>query len=189
MLQDAMNQIARRPMSLDEFLAWEREQDGKYEFDGTGPVAMTGASVHHRRICDDLTRAINDRLGDRGCEALAGDLKVIVDGRVRYPDVVVTCAPLDGFGDIVPEPIVVVEVLSESTARIDRKQKVDEYHRKPSIEHYLILKQDAVEGVLFSRDGLDWREEPVGRSVSIVFKALDVTIPLAEVYRRVIAPG
>ena len=180
-----MNQIARRPMSLDEFLAWERQQDKKYEFDGVGPVAMTGGTLGHRRIAYSLTVALNAALAAGTCEALDGDVKIIVADRVRYPDVVVTCTPAADREDIVPEPIVVVEVTSPSTARTDRQQKVDEYRRTPSIQHYLILEQDHVGGVLFTRDGLEWREQSIAGAATILFASLNVEIPLSEVYRTV----
>jgi Uma2 family endonuclease len=175
-------------MSLAAFLDWERGQEIAHEFDGGAPVAMTGGSLHHRRVARDLAQALNDRLGGR-CEAFDGDVKVLVAGRVRYPDVVVACAPQDGAGDIVQDPVLVAEILSPSTARTDRVLKLEEYRLTPSIRHYLLLEQETADGVLFTRDGETWRAEVVSAPGDIVLPALDVRIPVAEAYRRVIASG
>ena len=68
-----------------------------------------------------------------GCRPFANDAKVVASDSVRYPDVVVTCQPVDGTDDIVPEPIVVIEVISRSTEREDRGRKKFDYFAMPSI--------------------------------------------------------
>lgn len=69
-----MNPALRRPMSLDEFLAWERGQELRYEFDGIRPAAMTGGTVEHSVIAANLVRALEDRLRGKPCRAFRGDL-------------------------------------------------------------------------------------------------------------------
>jgi Uma2 family endonuclease len=176
-------------MSLAAFLDWERGQEIAHEFDGVAPVAMTSCTLAHRAIADTLTRLLNDALLPRGCQAFAGDVKVVVAGRVRYPDVAVTCVRVNLSDDILPEPVLVVEILSPSTARTDRVLKLEEYRLTPSIRHYLLLEQETADGVLFTRDGETWRAEVVSAPGDIVLAALDVRIPVAEAYRRVIASG
>ena len=122
-----MNVALRRPMSVDEFLAWERQQELRWEFDGLHPVAMTGGTVEHSVIATNLVRALEDRLKGKPCRAFRGDLKIMVAGRVRYPDAVVTCSPVPRGTDLVPDPVVVFEVLSASTATTDRIAKNEEY--------------------------------------------------------------
>src|SRR5689334_8942910 len=110
-----------RPLTLAEFLDWERAQTERYEFDGIQPVAMTGGSVAHARVIRRLVMALGVRLRT-GCEAFAGDLKVLTGGRARYPDVSIVCGPVNPHDDTV-EPVVVFEVLSPSTALTDRRVK------------------------------------------------------------------
>ena len=105
-----MNVALRRPMTVDEFLAWERRQELRYEFDGVRPVAMNGGTVEHSVIATNLVRALEDRLRGKPCRAFRGDLKVIVAGRGRYPDAMVTCSPGPRGSDIIPNPGVVFEV-------------------------------------------------------------------------------
>src|ERR1700759_656241 len=111
-----MNVALRRPMRLDDFLEWERRQELRCEFEGTKPVAMTGGTVAGRVIATNVVRALQDRLREGRCRAFRGDLKILVTGRVRYPDAVVTCSPVANDADTVRDPVVVFEGLSSSTA-------------------------------------------------------------------------
>jgi Uma2 family endonuclease len=147
-----------KPLTLGEFLDWERSQPERYEFDGTQPVAMTGGSVAHARVVRRLVTALAARLCP-GCEAFAGDLKVLTAGRARYPDATVVCGPTDPGRDAV-EPAVVFEVLSPSTALTDRRVKAAEYAGVPSVLAYVMLEQDQPRAVVLRRSG-GWREEVV----------------------------
>jgi len=110
-------------MSLDEFLAWEREQPDRHEFDGFTIVAMTGGSLDHSTIASNFDRALSAKLRGSRCRVFRGDAKVIANGSVRYPDVSVTCSRVSGRDDTVPEPVVIIEVVSPSTERVDRGRK------------------------------------------------------------------
>lgn len=121
----------RKSITLDEFLAWERRQELRYEFDGSAPVAMTGGTLNHSAIATRLVNRLEARIGAR-CRAYRGDVKTLAAGRVRYPDAAVTWSPIDGQSDILPNPVVVFEVLSSSTASVDRTTKNAEYAATPS---------------------------------------------------------
>src|SRR5437764_6674816 len=114
-----MPDAAEKPMSRDEFLAWEREQPERYEFDGFGATMVTGGSLAQPTITMNIAGALRQALRGTGCRPFASDAKVIASGSVRYPDVSVTCTPIDARQDIVPEPVLVVEVISPSTAHLD----------------------------------------------------------------------
>src|SRR5947209_6553975 len=134
-----MRSVAKKPMSLDEFLAWEREQPDRHEFDGFIVTAMTGASLPHVTITLNIAFALRQALRGTGCRPFANDAKVIAAGSVRYPDISVTCSPIGGQDDIVPEPVVIIEVISPTTERVDRGQKKFEYFEAPSIRQYAIV--------------------------------------------------
>jgi Uma2 family endonuclease len=177
-----MDQALRQPMTLDEFLAWERRQELRYEFDGIGPVAMTGGTLDHSAIATNLVVALRDRLRSP-CRAYRGDVKIIVADHVRYPDLVVTCSPAPGATDIVPEPVVVFEVLSASTARTDRTVKNVEYRATPSIQHYVMLEQSAAAATVFSRAGENWIGEVMpGPGAVLSLPAIGIELALAEIY-------
>jgi Uma2 family endonuclease len=180
-----MSASLRAPPTLDAFLDWERGQSLRYEFDGTGAVAMTGGSVEHSVIATNLVRALEDRLRDGPCRAFRGDLKLLVAGRVRYPDAVVTCTPVPRGSDIVPAPVVVFEVISPSTAGTDRIAKNNEYRATASIRRYVMLEQDRLAATVFAREGEDWIGRVVTGPVELALPELGIALPLGELYRGV----
>lgn len=177
-----MNIALRKPWALDEFLVWEREQELRYEFDGFQPVAMTGDTVEHSEIATNLVEALRRHLQGKPCRAFRGDLKVVVNGRIRYPDAVVTCISVSRGSDIVPDPVVVFEVLSSSTARIDRIEKNQDYRLTPSIQHYVMLEQTSQAATVFSRTGDDWVGRVVTGDAVLMLPEIGVKLLLREVY-------
>ena len=172
-------------MTLEEFLAWERQQDLRYEFDGIQPVAMTGGTVAHSVIASNVFQALDARLRDP-CRVFRGDLKVIAQSQVRYPDTIVTCAPVADDADVVPEPVVLFEVLSASTRVVDQTLKAAEYLATASVQHYVMLEQRRAEAIVLSRttDGSQ-QVEVSGVDAVLRLPALGIEVPMAELYRRV----
>jgi Uma2 family endonuclease len=171
-----------KPLTVDEFLAWERSQPLRYEFDGIQPVAMTGGSFAHARTITRLTTALGVRLKPP-CEAIGSELKVLTPGRVRYPDASVVCEVPDRDGDTV-EPTVVFEVLSPSTALTDRRVKAMEYASVPRIMVYVILETERPE-ITVHRRAANWEAETVaGLDAEVALPEIGVTIPLSAIYAR-----
>ena len=130
---------ATLPWTADDYLVWEREQSERHEWDGANVVAMTGARVRHARVVGNVFSLLRAQLPS-GCEAFAEALKLRAGHAIRYPDILVVCAPeLDLEADVVDDAVFLVEVLSPSTARIDRGAKLAEYAQVPSLEGYLIV--------------------------------------------------
>ena len=127
-----MNLALRKPMTLAEFLEWEERQPLRYEFDGVGPVAMTGGTAGHADIQRNLAIAVGGRLRGKPCHFHGSDLKFqVAEGHVRYPDGMVVCSPVDRTATVIYDPVVVFEVLSPSTTRNDRIVKAREYQATP----------------------------------------------------------
>jgi Uma2 family endonuclease len=171
-----------KPLTVDEFLAWERAQELRFEFDGIQPVAMTGGSLAHNRITTRLTVALVQHVRPP-CEPLGPELKVLTPGRVRYPDATIICSEPDEGSDTV-SPTVVFEVLSPSTALTDRRVKAMEYAAVPTILAYVMLETDRPE-VTVRRRSSGWEAETVvGIGADLERPEAGVTIPLAAVYAR-----
>src|SRR5207248_10567862 len=102
---------------------------------------------------------LRQALRGTGCRPFASDAKVIASGSVRYPDVSVTCTPIDARQDIVPEPVLVVEVISPSTAHLDNGRKKLEYFGTASIRQYAIVEQDDRVVDLYTRTEAGWMNE------------------------------
>jgi Uma2 family endonuclease len=176
-----MSDAATNLMSLEEFLAWEREQPAAFEFDGLTVRMMTGGSLDHSTIASNLWMALRAKLRDSGCRPFRGDAKVIANQGVRYPDVTVTCTPSSGRDDIVPEPVVVIEILSPSTEREDRGRKKFDYFATPSIRQYAIVEQDERRVELYTRTGTAWIDEIITGAV-LNLSTIGVEITLDAIY-------
>ena len=89
-----MPNVAEKLMSLDEFLAWEREQPERYEYAGGIVTMMTGGSAAHVTIAMNLAFALRHALRGTGCRPFGSDTKVIANDSARYPDMSVICRPV-----------------------------------------------------------------------------------------------
>lgn len=165
-----------------EFLAWEERQPLRYEFDGTRPVAMTGGTAAHDRIRVNLIAALANRLRGSRCSPHAGDLKVQAGGNVRYPDAFVTCRPIDRRATIAAEPVIIFEILSASTAVVDRVVKNEEYRSIPSVQRYVMLEQERRAATVFERQGVDWVGHLLANEATIDLTEIGCAIPLMELY-------
>ena len=101
---------------------------------------------------------------------------------MRYPDVSVTCSPIAGSDDIVPEPVVVIEIVSPSTEREDRGRKKFDYFATPSIRQYAIVEQDTRRIDLYTRTEAGWLDEIVTGDAVLSLSAIAVEIPLDAIY-------
>jgi Uma2 family endonuclease len=143
-------------MTRDEFFPWAEAQDGRYEFDGYQPVAMGNVTINHGLITNNIHRALFDRLQGTGCQALGPEVGMATIGDiVRNSDAMVTCSKLTGTDYLVPGVIVVFEVLSASSSRLDRITKVREYAAVSSIRQYIIVESTGMGLTVLWRDSGD----------------------------------
>lgn len=157
--------------------------------------AMANNSPHHATLLTRFATLINNGLGlDSLCEAVAAQ-QVVACGSANYlPDVVLHCDDNAKFDERRPNvllnPILFVEVLSDSTARIDREEKLDAYRQIPSLRHYLMVHQNRVRIEHHRRvDEREWRLDIFHwRGETIRFDDLNVEIPIDEIYRRIDVP-
>lgn len=178
-----MNVALRRTMTLDDFLIWEANQPERYEYDGFGPVAMNGGTAAHDTIRMNLGSELVVRLRGKTCRAHGSDLKILVAGRVRYPDAYVTCTPIASNATWVDDPIVVFEIMSKSTAVIDQTTKNAEYRATPSIRRYIILSQESISANIYERTGDHWVGTLVTDSTAVLaMPEIGIELPLAALY-------
>ena len=177
-----MNVPLRKPMSLAEFLAWEERQELRYEFDGFQPVAMTGGTFGHDRITFNLHKALDARLAGSRCRPCGPNVKIIAGGKVRYPDALVTCSPVDFSATVVGEPVVVFEVVSEDSARTDRIDKVRDYQATASIQRYVILEQTSIGATVFAREGEKWNATVLIDGDTIELPEIGIALPVSACY-------
>jgi Uma2 family endonuclease len=177
-----MSVALHQPMTVAEFLAWEERQELRWEFDGFQPVAMTGGTYAHETIGGNIRFAVRSRLGGGPCRVHGPTLKIEVVGRIRYPDAFVVCSPVAPRDTVVRDPVVVFEVLSESTSRTDRIEKLREYGATLSIQRYVIMEQDAIAAMVFVRKGTNFVVETLTADDALRMPEIDVEVPMTELY-------
>jgi Uma2 family endonuclease len=183
-----MSSALRKPMTLDEFLAWEESQPTRWEFDGFAPVAMTGGTQEHSIVQANLITALSNRLRGSRCRAHGSDFKIEVDGSIRYPDAFVQCTPAPRGSTVANEPVVVFEILSPSTSRTDRIVKAREYGNTASIVRYVILEPTAMAATVFTHANGVWAATVVEGAVELDMPEIGISLPLAELYTDVEFP-
>ena len=187
-----MTTALREPWTPDQFFAWAEAQEGRWEFDGSRPVAMTGGTVGHAVIVRNLHRALDAKLRGGPCQALGPDAGVATVGTaIRYPDALVTCARLDLASRTVSGAVVVFEVLSANTSRTDRIVKLREYAAVPSIRRYVILESTNIGLTVMERDAPDeaWRVTTVTNDDILRMPEIGIEMPVGEFYTGVSFPG
>lgn len=140
--------FAQKPQSYThaEYFALEAQVETKYEYYQGHVVAMAGASLNHNRLVRNLTTALTNALAGKPCEAFSNDLRLQIEQRdiFTYPDVMVVCGqPLlfEKRADTITNPIVIIEVLSESTERYDRSDKFHAYWTLETLKEYVLINQ------------------------------------------------
>lgn len=183
-----------RRLTEAAYLDFERKAEMKHEFFDGELFAMSGGTRTHSLVAANLIAALHGRLKNR-CQTFTSDLRVKIEmtGLYTYPDVSVACGEqrfADDQNDVLLTPTLVVEVLSESTEAYDRGKKFEHYRRIPSLQGYLLVRQEYAHLELFSRqsDGT-WRlSEASGMAAELQIPALEVALPLKEVYLGVNFP-
>jgi Uma2 family endonuclease len=116
-------------------------------------------------------------------------LKIEVAGHIRYPDAFVHCNATGPSVQVIPDPVVVFEVLSPSTSRIDRIVKLREYQATDTIQRYVILEQDSVAAMVFAREGGVWTGRALTNGEILAMPEIDIEIALADIYEGADLPS
>lgn len=183
-----MNLTLRTPMSLAEFPDWEDREALRYEFDGVEAIARTGGTAAHAFIQRNVAVAMTTRLRGKPCRFAGSDLKIEVAGRIRYPDGFVVCTPVPPRDKVVRDPVVIFEVLSETTARTDTVTKNRDYAATVSVRRYIVLAQDEIGGTMFERVGDNWLGHLLTAESILRMPEIGVEVPLLEFYEDIEFP-
>ena len=129
-----MDQLAALPWPTtpDEFLAWEQRQEEKYEFDGQAPLPMNGGTREHALLEGNVYYELRRLLEGSDYRAYGATLKIGIGSSYRYPDVAVSRTEPERGTLLIPEPVVLFEVVSPSSETTDRRTKLREYRSLPS---------------------------------------------------------
>ena len=185
-------------MALDDFeeMLADKPDNERWELIGGRVVRMmVGARLEHNYLVQNIAFALRERLRAGGslCRTTTETfrLKATQQASSLLPDVMVHCNPFDGGSTSISNPVVLVEIVSPGSEGRDRVEKWNIYKKLPSLQHYLIVSRNAPLVDIYDRVGIAWpdvrRIEGLGGIVTL--PALGLSVPMAEIYRDVIAAG
>ena len=182
---------AQTHLTPEEYLTWERKQPFKNEYHNGQIIAMSGASRAHNRITVDITTQLNNQLIEGKCEVFASEMRVRTSPEISYfyPDVIVVCGEPrfeDDTFDTLLNPIVVIEVLSPSTAAFDRGEKFEHYKQLASLQEYILISQNSVRVEHYYRQETQWDHNTFQHlEDTLSLASIECEVPLRAIYRRV----
>ena len=147
--------ISQRIYTVEEYFDIENTSEIRHEFENGILIPMPGETLDANEIAGNISATLRKELRQKGYRIFTHDIRTIVHERrlYRYPDLVITAS--NTIKDIrhVTEPVLIVEVLSESTEEIDRNKKFRQYTALPSLQYYLMVHQDMALIEFYQRKG------------------------------------
>lgn len=186
---------AAKPLKLltaEEYLAWEKVQPERHELLEGVPYAMAGANRVHNLLVGNLYALLRPHARARGCRLYTETVKLKVgENTFYYPDLMLVCAGPPPHSHYEESPCLVMEVVSESTESIDRREKLWRYLRLPSLQGYLLVgsRYPRVEAYFRGPEGwLYWALGPEVGEGRLEVPCLGVGLSLGEIYEGVELP-
>lgn len=191
----------------EEYLTFERDAFERREYLDGVIYAMAVQSPNHGIISTNLIRLLGNQLLETSCDIFTKDMKIRSGplfaskrsrkGLFSYPDLVIVCGELQTLGeheDVITNPLVIIEVLSESTMHFDRVAKFQRYQRySPTLVDYVLVSQDQPLIEIYHRDAPDsdsWRYVSVNELArAIPITSINCQLQLSEVYYRITFPA
>jgi Uma2 family endonuclease len=181
----------RLKMTPEEYLAFERASDEKHEYADGEIFAMSGGTREHSLTAANILGELRGALLERPCEVHGSDMKIkaVAGRKYHYPDVSVVCGrPFfeDDKRDVLLNPKLIVEVLSDSTERYDRGDKFTSYRTIDTLEDYVLVSQTSVLVEHYHRlpDGT-WLYRALGSEERLALASLGCEIPVERIYWKV----
>lgn len=182
--------------TLDEYLELEKRSEEKFEFWDGNVWSMSGASFAHNRIVMNLSVDLGSKLRDKGCSAYPADMRIKVPDYepYRYPDLSALCGEpsIERIGaiEMLSNPQLIIEVLSDSTEAFDRGDKFSYYKSIQSFTEYLLVAQHRPHVSQFVKhgDGFWINYEFNDLNDIVELKSVQCSVPLSIIYRDVTFP-
>lgn len=176
--------------TIEEYIDFDKNSEERWEYFDGFLVTLSGGTLTHNRIARNLTTGLTNRLAGGGCEVLPADMRIKVPKAppYRYADVVVVCGEpviesIQGL-DVLVNPTLIIEILSESTEAYDRGKKFNSYQSIDSFMEYLLVAQDRpyVTHYVRQADGAWLRSDIEGLDREVELVTIPCSIPMSEIY-------
>ena len=180
------------PISEEEYLRLEAHSPVRHEYVNGEMFAMTGGTLRHNAIAGNLFVAVRTRLRDTPCRVFVNDVRVRVQkaNAYYYPDLLVCCAregqQVDLDAVTVHDPILLIEILSQSTEGTDRREKLLAYRTLPCLLEYVLVSQDEPRVEIHRRGGdVGWEKLEYTAGETVELRAVELKIAMQEIYEGV----
>ncbi len=184
--------IEKDKYTEDDYFAFMENAFGRWEYVHGEIREMSGGTDDHNTIGTNILTSLTIALRHAGksCRVYGSDMKIHTGDQTNtFPDVAIVCGERQYYRrrkDIITNPLLVVEVLSESTEGYDRGEKFDHYKTVPTLIDYLLVDQFEPRVLLYTRTEDDWIiRDIVGRDRSVFLTSVDVTLSLEEIYEDI----
>jgi len=186
---------AQTRLTPEEYLAKERAAEQRHEYAGGEVFAMAGGTREHALIAVNFVSALHAALIERPCEVYNSEMRVKIPTTTRYvyPDAAVACGGPkfeDEVRDTLLNPLLIVEVLSDSTEAYDRGDKFAQYQTIPSLQEYVLASQKSPRVEIFRRlpDGT-WLLRIAGPGARVSLESVQCEIAVDRAYLKVFTPA
>ncbi len=187
-----MSAIPKTKLTPAEYLEFERKSEERHEYFDGEIFAMSGAKRNHNKISTNLNGLVWQHLKGKNCENYSSDMRVFLPstGLYTYPDLVIVCGEpqfQDDVFDTLLNPVLLIEVLSDSTESYDRGKKFQHYRSIETLQEYVLVSQTEarIEKYVRHGDGFWLLSEAVGLDSEIEFASIDCRVALSEVYDKI----
>ena len=187
-----MAQPREKKLTPDAYFEMEETSEYKSDYYAGELFAMTGASVNHSLVVSNVLTAFNNALRNSDCYVFPSDMKVELERAQHYvyPDISVVCGGIKyaaNRNDVISNPVVIIEILSESTKDYDRGTKFQAYRKVFSLRDYILIDQDMVHVEYFYKNesGFWTLEEFDNPNDCLSVKSIHTELSLKDIYYRI----
>jgi Uma2 family endonuclease len=188
-----MAAIPKQKMTLEEYLEFDTNTEGRFEYFDGEVFEMSGGSPEHSLLSSRTGFLLNSKLLPKGCSVYSSDvmLKVPAMPPYRYADVSALCGQPDyeetGNQRLLTNPILVVEVLSDTTEKFDKGDKFKAYKSIESLQEYLLISQEKRFVTLFTKyNAKFWLQSEYESGETLKLESLDIELSVDEIYEGII---
>lgn len=183
-------QLPIKFLTVEEYLKAEESSNIRHEYVDGEIFAMAGASEEHNLITSNLIALLRPHLRGTPCRAFVSDMKLKVNVQnadiFYYPDLLVTCEQSDKERYFKTRPTLIVEVLSNSTKTIDKREKRMNYQSIESLKEYVLVSQDEIKVEVYRKNAQgNWLLEILGKNDKIRLDSIDLTLTMTDIYEDV----
>ena len=175
------------PISVDDYLRQEEYSEVRHEYVQGVVYAMVGGTARHNMITSAISSELREHLKHTPCTVFMSDMKVQAGDIFYYPDVMAVCEYFDPDSLYQTQPVLLVEVLSNSTESKDRLEKFVAYQSISTLKEYVLVSQDKVAIDIYRRDEDAWRLESLTYGDRVMLKSVNYQTDIETFYEDVLS--